>query len=286
MVLMSGLSSKFQRDRATGHSASKSGVAARNCARAGETHPGTATLRRAEVSGLRRVRAGWGWSGGMGFENVHGRQLSGGAEFGFVKKSGMGMSITTKRGDAGDTDLLLGRRVAKSHPRLAAVGEVDELNAALGVARVFVVSGAVRAEVVRAQECLVALMGMLSAGPEQAERYKSMGFKGLEDDAVDRLTRAGAEWEASFEGGFKGWSMPGARGGAGAAMLEMARCVCRRAERAVISLPAEDQPADPAVTAWLNRLSDLLWLAARVEEREVETAAAATTALTETAVGS
>ncbi|MDB6069695.1 MAG: pduo nterm: atp:cob(i)alamin adenosyltransferase [Verrucomicrobiales bacterium] len=180
------------------------------------------------------------------------------------------MSITTKRGDAGETDLLLGSRVGKSHPRLAAVGEVDELNAALGLARVFVGSAEVRAEVVRAQGNLVALMGMLSAGPEQAERYTAMGFKGLETGAVEELTRVCTEWEDSFPGGFKGWSMPGEKGGAGAAMLEMARCVCRRAERAVISLPSQDQPVDGVPGAWLNRLSDLLWLAARVEERHQE----------------
>lgn len=166
--------------------------------------------------------------------------------------------------------MLLGSRVAKSHPRLGAVGEVDELNAALGLARVFVVSEAVRGEVVRAQECLVALMGMLSAGPERSEKYKSMGFKGLEDGAVESLTRVCTEWEGSFSGGFKGWSMPGAKGGAGAAMLELARCVCRRAERAVVALPEEDRPVDGVAAAWLNRLSDLLWLAARVEERAVE----------------
>ena len=179
----------------------------------------------------------------------------------------MGMSITTKRGDGGTTDLLFGGRVGKAHPRLHAVGEVDELNAALGLVRVHVASARVQEIMVRAQQDLVALMGLLSAGPEHADRYASHGFKGLGTEAVDRLTAESLQLEAEFPDGFHGWSMPGDRGGAGAAWLEMARCVCRRAERAVAALPEEDQPRDENIIPWLNRLSDLLWLAARVEEK-------------------
>lgn len=179
----------------------------------------------------------------------------------------MALSITTKRGDAGSTDLLFGGRVGKSHPRLHAVGEVDELNAALGLVRVHVENPVVRAMAARAQHDLVALMGLLSAGPENAARYAAQGFQGLETAAVDRLTAESAQLEAEFPEGFKGWSMPGDKGGAGAAWLELARCICRRAERAAAALPPEDQPGNPHVIPWLNRLSDLLWLAARVEEK-------------------
>lgn len=178
----------------------------------------------------------------------------------------MGMSITTKRGDEGKTDLLFGGRVGKSHPRLHAVGEVDELNAALGLVRVQARNTTVKEMVARAQQDLVALMGLLSAGPEHAERYARQGFKGLGTDAVERLTAEAAALEAKFPDGFHGWSMPGDRGGAGAAWLELARCICRRAERAVSALPPDDQPGNPNLIPWLNRLSDLLWLAARVEE--------------------
>lgn len=180
----------------------------------------------------------------------------------------MGMSITTKRGDAGETDLLFGGRVGKAHPRLHAVGEVDELNAALGLARVHGKGEPVRAMLRRAQEDLVALMGILSAGPEHAERYQTQGFKTLGAEAVERITQEAKEMEAEFPDGFKGWSMPGDKGGAGGAWLEMARCICRRAERAVAALPSEDTPPNPHLLPWLNRLSDLLWLAARVEEKE------------------
>lgn len=186
----------------------------------------------------------------------------------------MGMSITTKRGDEGKTDLLFGGRVGKSHPRLNAVGDVDELNAALGLVRVHVRNTTVGEIVARAQQDLVALMGLLSAGPEHAERYARQGFKGLGAEAVERLTGESAALEAKFPDGFHGWSMPGDRGGAGAAWLELARCICRRAERAVSALPPEDQPGNPNLIPWLNRLSDLLWLAARVEETSAADGAA------------
>jgi cob(I)alamin adenosyltransferase len=177
-------------------------------------------------------------------------------------------SITTRRGDAGQTDLLFGGRVAKSHPRLQAVGDVDELNAALGLVRVHVRTPELSAMAARAQEDLVALMGMLASGPEHAARYAAQGFPVLSGEAVSRLTAEAAELESHFPEGFGGWSTPGERGGAGAAWLEMARCVCRRAERSVTALDSADLPEGSHIPPWLNRLSDLLWLAARVEERK------------------
>ena len=182
----------------------------------------------------------------------------------------MGMSITTKRGDAGETDLLFGGRVGKAHPRLHAVGEVDELNAALGLVRVHVQLSSIRDTVARAQGDLVALMGLLSAGPENAARYEKQGFQGLGADALECLSDECTAIESVFVGGFTDWSMPGAKGGAGAAWLELARCICRRAERAVVALPPEDLPLNPHLVPWLNRLSDFLWLAARLEEKYCE----------------
>jgi len=173
------------------------------------------------------------------------------------------MSITTKHGDGGRTRLIFGEAVGKEHPAIAAVGEVDELNAALGLARLQVRDEAVQAIIVRAQQDLVALMGQLSAGAENAERYAAGGFPRIGAAEVARLTAEGAALEAEFPDGFKTWSVPGASGSEGSARLEMARCVCRRAERAA----APGDRAEPAVRAWLNRLSDVLWLCARVEER-------------------
>ncbi|MDB6135452.1 MAG: pduo nterm: atp:cob(i)alamin adenosyltransferase [Verrucomicrobiales bacterium] len=178
-------------------------------------------------------------------------------------------SITTKRGDAGQTDLLFGGRVGKFHPRLQAVGDLDELNAALGLVRVHVLTPELRKTAARAQEDLVALMGLLAAGPEHGARYLSQGFPTIGPETVGRLTTEAAALEAQFPDGFGGWSTPGAKGGAGAAWLEMARCVCRRAERSTAVLAPEDLPGNPHILPWLNRLSDLLWLAARVEEQVI-----------------
>lgn len=185
-----------------------------------------------------------------------------------VLETRMPTSITTRRGDAGRTDLLFGGRVGKSHPRLLAVGDVDELNAALGLVRVYVRTPDLGGIAARAQADLVALMGLLAAGPEHAARYAAQGFPVLGGEAVERLTAEAAALEAQFPDGFGGWSTPGEKGGAGSAWLEMARCVCRRAERSVAALEPEDFPENPHLLPWLNRLSDLLWLAARVEERE------------------
>ena len=179
----------------------------------------------------------------------------------------MPLSITTRRGDSGQTDLLLGSRVAKDHPRLHAVGDADELNAALGLARLSVQRDDIRAIIARAQHDLIAVMGMLSAGPENAARYASSGFATITSAHVDRLTAEAAEQEAAFPNGFKGWSTPGASGLPGAAWLEMTRCIARRAERSAIALASTGQPAPPEVVAFLNRLSDLLWLCARREEQ-------------------
>ena len=178
------------------------------------------------------------------------------------------MSITTKRGDDGVTDLLLAGRVSKDDARLNAVGDVDELNAALGLARLHVLREDLRGIIVRAQHDLVALMGQLSSGPENADQYAAMGFRALGECEVIRVTAEAAALEAEFPDGFKGWSTPGAAGLHGAAWLEMARTVCRRAERSTMVAYHGQMATDLGpVMRWLNRMSDLLWLAARAEEK-------------------
>jgi len=107
---------------------------------------------------------------------------------------------------------------------------------------------------------------MLSAGGENAARYGAAGFRGLDQSSLDCLTAEGASLEAEFPDGFRTWSVPGASGSAAGAWLELARTVCRRAERSAAALLAQIPPPDPVISAWLNRLSDVLWLAARCEE--------------------
>ncbi|HWB06288.1 MAG TPA: cob(I)yrinic acid a,c-diamide adenosyltransferase [Verrucomicrobiales bacterium] len=182
------------------------------------------------------------------------------------------MSITTKLGDSGSTRLIFGRSVGKDHPAIAAVGDADELDAVLGLARLHVQRQDIVRIIARAQEDIVAVMGQLSAGSEDAARYHEKGFRGMDQTAVDRLTAEGAALEAEFPNGFHTWSVPGATGVAGSAWLELARCVCRRAERSVVVLMTVDPALDPVIPAWLNRLSDVLWLCARCEEQQHHTA--------------
>ncbi len=179
------------------------------------------------------------------------------------------MSITTKHGDTGHTRLIFGQGVGKDHPAIAAVGDADELNAVLGLARLNVRRADIREIIARAQEDIVGLMGMLSAGGEHAERYAAAGFRCLDQSSLDSLTAAGEILEGEFPDGFHTWSVPGASGNAAGAWLELARTVCRRAERAAAALLHQNPPPAPLISAWLNRLSDVLWLAARCEESPV-----------------
>ena len=171
-------------------------------------------------------------------------------------------SITTKRGDDGSTGLLFGNRVPKCDARIAAAGEADELNAALGLARVHLMRADIREIIARAQHDLVGLMGMISAGRSAMDRYAAQGFRMVTASETERLGAEVVMLESEFTNGFSGWSTPGADRRPAPAWLEMARCVCRRAERAVVGL--DDAPDH--VVPWLNRLSDLLWLCARCEE--------------------
>lgn len=173
------------------------------------------------------------------------------------------MSITTQRGDAGQTGLMFGRRVPKSHPTVAACGEVDELNAALGLARALGGQPETVAAIARRQEELIALMGELASAPEDRERYAAAGYARLTAATADALTAETAAMEKSLNTRFQGWAIPGAATTPCGAALDLARAVCRRAERAVL---ATDAPS-PETLRYLNRLSDFLWLLARAEAR-------------------
>ena len=183
------------------------------------------------------------------------------------------MSITTKRGDSGDTDLLFGCRVKKSYPRIEAIGCVDELNAALGVVRVTSQGEAAKREVPLVQETLIALMGELATPIGEEARYAKTHPQRVDaatvrhlDELVDDLEKAGA-----ME--FKGWALPGAAGSLSGAHCDVARTVCRRAERVIVCLfGTEEEIANGEIVRYLNRLSDVLWLMARMEEKEVNPA--------------
>ncbi len=170
------------------------------------------------------------------------------------------MSICTKRGDDGKTDLLFGRRLSKTAPQVAACGAVDELNAALGVVRAADDSGEVCEWVNTVQQHLVSLMGMLSTHPEDHERYRKAGYSQITDAEIGWLEEMISQLESDNDLQFRGWARPGATGMLTSAYLDVARTICRRAERECCHLN------DAAITPcrkFLNRLSDTLWLVAR-----------------------
>jgi cob(I)alamin adenosyltransferase len=170
------------------------------------------------------------------------------------------MSIVTRTGDAGMTGLMYNRRVAKSDARVEAYGTVDELNAALGLARAAAGPGLVRDHVTQIQQELIALMGELATHPDDLERYTRDGYPRITQSSVEQLD----QWIVAIENDHaspRGWAMPGQA--LHAATLDLARTVCRRAERSICALHESGQIANSHIIVYLNRLSDLLWLCAR-----------------------
>jgi cob(I)alamin adenosyltransferase len=175
------------------------------------------------------------------------------------------MSIVTKTGDQGTTTLMYKRRVSKSHPRVEAYGAVDELNATIGLARATAQHDFVRQNLLTVQQDLVVLMGELATAVEDLPRYVKDGYSLVTADMTSKIERVTQEIE-SASGSFKGWATPGAT--LPAAALDVARTVCRRAERRACALQEAGQLQNAEVITYLNRLSDLLWLLARWVEAQ------------------
>jgi cob(I)alamin adenosyltransferase len=173
------------------------------------------------------------------------------------------MSIVTKTGDSGTTALMYGRRVPKNHPRVEAVGAIDELNAALGWARATATENFVSENLLAIQKNLVLLMGEVGVSPEDLPRYVNDGFSIVTPEMTAQLEKLVKEIE-SQNVSFKGWATPGAT--QNSAALDLARTICRRAERRVCDLKQNDELKNNEIIIFLNRLSDLLWLFARWAE--------------------
>jgi cob(I)alamin adenosyltransferase len=173
------------------------------------------------------------------------------------------MSIVTKTGDSGTTALMYGRRVPKNHPRVEAYGTVDELNAALGVARAAAGEGFIPENLLAIQKDLIVLMGELCVQAEDLKRYFSEGYLPVTPDMTARLDTLVKEIE-SQNISFKGWATPGETGISAA--LDLARTICRRAERRVCELKFVGEIHNAEIVIYLNRLGDLLWLFARWAE--------------------
>jgi cob(I)alamin adenosyltransferase len=179
------------------------------------------------------------------------------------------MSIVTKTGDQGTTGLMYNRRVSKCHPRVEAYGAVDELNAAIGTARATSVQPFVRDNMLAIQKQLVILMGELATLAEDLPRFAKDGYSVVTREMISTLETLVGEIE-SQKVPFKGWATPGAN--PVSAALDVARTVCRRAERRVCSLHEAGQLQNSEIIIYLNRLSDLLWLFARWVEQKSDPA--------------
>lgn len=169
------------------------------------------------------------------------------------------MKIYTKTGDAGQTGLFGGGRVSKDDPRVEAYGDVDELNASLGLARAVEMMPRVDEVLVPIQRDLFSI-GALLATPDRAKMHDHLAKAQIDDGRIRELELAIDACEKELEP-LRAFIVPG--GTPKAAALHVARTVCRRAERRVIHLQKEVEiPA--IVVVYLNRLSDLLFTLARV----------------------
>lgn len=181
------------------------------------------------------------------------------------------LKITTRRGDDGMTDLMFGRRVKKTSLRIRAFGCVDELNAALGLARAFCSEKEFDInEISQIQDSLVKLMGYLATKPEDQRQdvvndlrsFDASFLKSL-DEIIEKFQNEMDELPSKT-----GWAKPGKN--RVSAALDVSVRVCRRAELAVLDLIESDESNEKEPKIFiktLNRLSDALWLLARQADK-------------------
>jgi len=169
--------------------------------------------------------------------------------------------IYTRTGDSGETGLVDGSRVAKCDPRMAAIGDVDEANSAIGVALLHVADEELRAMLARIQNELFDL-GADLATPGEDFAPSEMTLR-IVAEQIDRLER---EIDVMNEmlSPLRSFILPG--GGEGSAYLHLARAVARRAERSAVAAAAS-LSLNPLALTYLNRLSDHLFVAARYAAR-------------------
>ena len=170
------------------------------------------------------------------------------------------MSIATKTGDGGQTGLAGGVRVSKADLRVEAYGTVDELNSSLGFARSICKNSEMCVVVHSIQKTLFRVGSSLATPPESKKARPPLSAAD-----VDELTDMVHSIETK-EGLLSDWSLPGAH--VESAAFEVARTVCRRAERCVVRLIESGAEVDPQALPYINRLSDLIWLFARQLELE------------------
>jgi cob(I)alamin adenosyltransferase len=169
-------------------------------------------------------------------------------------------SITTTRGDGGQTGLAGGIRISKASLRVDTYGTVDELISTLGFARSICDDREI-AEFAHSVQRELFKVGSALATPQESPKPQVP----IDAEMVERLTAEVHRLE-SIEGLLSDWSVSGAH--TAAAAFDVARTVCRRAERGTVKLAEGGEPVQPTILAYLNRLSDLLWLFGRKLERD------------------
>jgi cob(I)alamin adenosyltransferase len=169
----------------------------------------------------------------------------------------MSMKIYTKTGDKGTTSLIGGTKVPKSHLRIEAYGSIDELNSYLGLCRDMMEDEQTRKTILEIQDRLFTIGSSLACDPIKEPRMRipdlrveDISFLEKEIDRMDNLLPS-----------MKSFILPG--GHPVVSHLHIARCVCRRAERACVRLELESLEVEPLILQYLNRLSDYLFMLAR-----------------------
>ncbi len=168
------------------------------------------------------------------------------------------MSIATKTGDKGKTALIGGERVSKADFRVETYGTIDELGAAMGFARSICDNAGINELTKKIQREL-----FLVAGSVANPRFEEAPKPYVTPEMVDDLTAEVGRIE-SMEGILSDWSLPGDV--SSAAAYDVARTICRRAERCVVRMHESGENVDTQIITYLNRLSDLLWLIGRYLE--------------------
>lgn len=181
------------------------------------------------------------------------------------------MSIVTKTGDKGETSLMYGHRVSKGDARVDAYGCVDELTAALGLARSISPDKFVSDQIFAVQKDLIVIMGELAMAPADRERYLKDGFQLTTAEIVDRVTTVISDLEKDKSLYPKDWVIPGET--VVSATLDFARATCRRAERHIVIFSAGEKDFNPEILRYLNRVSDLCWVLARYVEKRLQASA-------------
>jgi cob(I)alamin adenosyltransferase len=168
------------------------------------------------------------------------------------------MSIATKRGDSGQTGLVGGVRVSKGELRVEAYGTIDELISAIGFARSICEDAEVREIAKALQRELFAVASAVATPPDSKKSPPT-----ITAEMVEALTEQVHRIE-KMEGVLADWAIPGEV--PASAAFDLARTVCRRAERCAVRLADLGEEVNPQIVAYINRLSDLLWLLGRLIE--------------------